>query len=85
MSEKPLKVPFVNLSLQHKPIQSQIEQVMGKIIQQGDFILGEALAEFELIIHRAKFGEAGNKVVVESFLEGIEVIVKLLLSIYFET
>ncbi|MEP7163497.1 MAG: phosphoribosylamine--glycine ligase [Ferruginibacter sp.] len=33
----------------------------------------EALAEFELIIHRAKFGEAGNKVVVESFLEGIEV------------
>ncbi len=33
----------------------------------------EALAEFELIIHRAKFGEAGNKVVVESFLKGIEV------------
>ena len=33
----------------------------------------EALAEFELIIHRAKFGDAGNKVVVESFLEGIEV------------
>lgn len=33
----------------------------------------EALAEFELIIHRSKFGEAGNKVVVESFLEGIEV------------
>ncbi len=32
----------------------------------------EALAEFELIIHRAKFGDAGNKVVVESFLEGIE-------------
>lgn len=33
----------------------------------------EALAEFELIIHRAKFGDAGNKVVVESFLQGIEV------------
>ena len=32
----------------------------------------EALAEYELIIHRAKFGEAGNKVVVESFLDGIE-------------
>jgi phosphoribosylamine--glycine ligase len=38
----------------------------------------EALAEFELIIHRAKFGEAGNKVVVESFLEGIEVSVFVL-------
>ena len=33
----------------------------------------EALAEFELIILRAKFGEAGNKVVIEAFLEGIEV------------
>ncbi|MEO6489338.1 MAG: phosphoribosylamine--glycine ligase [Ferruginibacter sp.] len=33
----------------------------------------EALAEFELIIHRAKFGDAGNKVVVESFLEGTEI------------
>lgn len=33
----------------------------------------EALAEFELIIHRSKFGEAGNKVVVEAFLQGIEV------------
>ncbi|CAN5884389.1 phosphoribosylamine--glycine ligase [soil metagenome] len=33
----------------------------------------EALAEFELIILRAKFGEAGNKVVVEAFLQGMEV------------
>jgi phosphoribosylamine--glycine ligase len=32
----------------------------------------EALAEFELMIMRAKFGEAGNKVVIEEFLEGIE-------------
>jgi dTDP-4-amino-4,6-dideoxygalactose transaminase len=47
MNKKQFKIPFVNLSLQHQPIQAQIEQVMGKIIQQGDFILGEALAEFE--------------------------------------
>ncbi len=33
----------------------------------------EALAEFDLILHRAKFGEAGNKVVIETFLQGIEV------------
>jgi phosphoribosylamine--glycine ligase len=32
----------------------------------------EALAEFELMIMRSKFGEAGNKVVIEEFLEGIE-------------
>ena len=47
MTLYPQKVPFVNLSLQHQPIQSQIEQVIGEIIQRGDFILGQALAEFE--------------------------------------
>ncbi len=41
------KIPLVDLSLQHQPIQSQIQQVMGKIIHQGDFILGQALTEFE--------------------------------------
>jgi phosphoribosylamine--glycine ligase len=32
----------------------------------------EALEEFELIIQQSKFGKAGNKVVVEEFLDGIE-------------
>lgn len=32
----------------------------------------EAIAEFELMIQNAKFGEASKKVVVEDFLEGIE-------------
>jgi phosphoribosylamine---glycine ligase len=32
----------------------------------------EALAEFELMIQRAKFGEASKKVVIEEFLHGIE-------------
>ncbi|MEG4344885.1 DegT/DnrJ/EryC1/StrS family aminotransferase [Microcoleus sp. A003_D6] len=47
MSNRPPKVPFVNLSLQHQPIQSQIAEAIGKIIQEGDFILGQAVAEFE--------------------------------------
>lgn len=33
----------------------------------------EAIAEFELMIQEAKFGEASKKVVVEDFLTGIEV------------
>lgn len=33
----------------------------------------EAIAEFELMIQDAKFGEASRKVVVEEFLEGIEI------------
>ncbi|MEG4453491.1 DegT/DnrJ/EryC1/StrS family aminotransferase [Microcoleus sp. N9_A1] len=47
MSSRPPKVPFVNLSLQHQPIQPQIVAEIGKIIERGDFILGHALAEFE--------------------------------------
>jgi phosphoribosylamine--glycine ligase len=32
----------------------------------------EAAAEFDLMIHRKKFGEAGSRVVIEEYLEGIE-------------
>jgi phosphoribosylamine--glycine ligase len=32
----------------------------------------EAVSEFELMIQRSKFGEAGKRVVVEEFLKGIE-------------
>ncbi len=38
----------------------------------------EALAEFELMIQKNKFGEAGKKVVMESFLDGIELSVFVL-------
>ncbi len=38
----------------------------------------EAMAEFELMIHRSKFGEAGSKVVIEEFLTGIEMSVFVL-------
>ncbi len=32
----------------------------------------EALSEFELMLHKSKFGEAGKRVVIEEFLIGIE-------------
>ncbi|HMU45537.1 MAG TPA: phosphoribosylamine--glycine ligase [Chitinophagaceae bacterium] len=38
----------------------------------------EAIAEFDLMIQRAKFGEASKKVVVEQFLQGIEISVFVL-------
>lgn len=38
----------------------------------------EAVSEFELMIQQSKFGEAGNKVVIEEFLKGIEVSVFVL-------
>ena len=38
----------------------------------------EALAEFQLMIQHSKFGEAGKRVVVEQFLDGIELSVFVL-------
>ena len=40
----------------------------------------EAIAEFELMIQRAKFGEASKKVVIEQFLKGIEISVFVLMD-----
>ena len=40
----------------------------------------EAIAEFELMIQRAKFGEAGKRVVVEQFLSGKELSVFVLMD-----
>ncbi len=47
----------------------------GVIIAQSPV---EALAEFELMLQQAKFGEAGAKVVVEEFLHGVELSVFVL-------
>lgn len=40
----------------------------------------EAIAEFELMIQRAKFGEAGKRVVIEQFLKGVEISVFVLMD-----
>jgi dTDP-4-amino-4,6-dideoxygalactose transaminase len=45
--EVPVKVPFVDLTLQHQPIQSQLEQAIQAVLQRGDFVLGQALTELE--------------------------------------
>jgi dTDP-4-amino-4,6-dideoxygalactose transaminase len=40
-------IPFVDLQFQHQPIQDQIDQAIQSVIQQGDYVLGQALKEFE--------------------------------------
>lgn len=40
----------------------------------------EAVAEFDLMIHRSKFGEASKKVVIEEFMKGIEISVFVLMD-----
>jgi dTDP-4-amino-4,6-dideoxygalactose transaminase len=47
MIASPSVVPFVDLSRQHEPLQSEIDRVVLDTVQRGDFILGQALRTFE--------------------------------------
>ncbi|OYE04819.1 erythromycin biosynthesis sensory transduction protein eryC1 [Nostoc sp. 'Peltigera membranacea cyanobiont' 232] len=42
-----IRVPFVDLKLQHEPIQTQLQDAIQSVLEQGDFILGQALSDFE--------------------------------------
>lgn len=42
-----MTVPFVDLSLQHQPLEAKIQEALMSVVRQGDFILGKAVVEFE--------------------------------------
>jgi dTDP-4-amino-4,6-dideoxygalactose transaminase len=44
---KSATVPFINLHLQHQPIQLKLEQAIQRVIDEQDFVLGRAVTEFE--------------------------------------
>ncbi|MCV3212080.1 DegT/DnrJ/EryC1/StrS family aminotransferase [Plectonema radiosum NIES-515] len=52
-----IRIPFVDLNLQHKSIKNQLQQAMQAVFEKGDFILGQALKEFEA----AFAAESGTK------------------------
>ncbi|MEA5513392.1 DegT/DnrJ/EryC1/StrS family aminotransferase [Nodularia sp. UHCC 0506] len=52
-------IPFVDLNLQHQPIQHQLQQAIQAVLAQGDFILGKALANFEAAFAAASGTEYG--------------------------
>ncbi|MGB3570749.1 MAG: DegT/DnrJ/EryC1/StrS family aminotransferase [Phormidesmis sp.] len=41
-------VPFVDLSWQHHPIQSDILAAVESVLSKGDYVLGQAVADFEI-------------------------------------
>jgi dTDP-4-amino-4,6-dideoxygalactose transaminase len=47
MDNTQIAIPFVNLNFQHQLIQNQLQQAIQAVLEQGDFILGKALADFE--------------------------------------
>ncbi|MDT3675802.1 DegT/DnrJ/EryC1/StrS family aminotransferase [Microcystis wesenbergii] len=53
MNSNLIKVPFVDLTWQNQPLQAKITEAIQTVIDQGDFVLGQALAEFETAFAQA--------------------------------
>ncbi|WP_189523281.1 DegT/DnrJ/EryC1/StrS family aminotransferase [Nostoc sp. PA-18-2419] len=59
MNKMAIRVPFVDLRLQHEPIQAQLQNAIQSVLDRGDFILGQALSDFEAAfaaVSGAKYG-----------------------------
>ena len=54
-----IKIPFVDLNQQHRPIKKQLEQAIQDVLEQGDFVLGTALSEFEAAFATASGAKYG--------------------------
>lgn len=42
-----IEIPYVNLAAQHKPIKGKILDAIGRVIDSGQFILGDEVSKFE--------------------------------------
>ncbi|QSJ17759.1 DegT/DnrJ/EryC1/StrS family aminotransferase [Nostoc sp. UHCC 0702] len=59
MDKTTVRIPFVDLKTQHQPIQTQLHHAIHAILERGDFILGQALADFEAAFAAASGAEYG--------------------------
>lgn len=42
-----IEIPYVNIAAQHAPIKAKLLEAMGRVIDRGQFILGDEVDEFE--------------------------------------
>ncbi|MDF5735891.1 MULTISPECIES: DegT/DnrJ/EryC1/StrS family aminotransferase [unclassified Nostoc] len=54
-----IRVPFVDLKLQHEPIKTQLQDAIQSVLERGDFILGQALSDFEAAFAAVSGAEYG--------------------------
>ncbi len=47
MNKAIIRIPFVDLKFQNLPIQSQLQDAIQSVLTKGDFVLGQALLDFE--------------------------------------
>ncbi|MBD2450871.1 DegT/DnrJ/EryC1/StrS family aminotransferase [Nostoc sp. FACHB-152] len=59
MNRMAVRVPFVDLNFQHQAIQNQLEKAINGVLNKGDFILGQAVADFEIAFAAASGAEYG--------------------------
>lgn len=53
MANSTAPVPFVDLLLQHQPLQADLTNLLHSVLAAGDFVLGQAVAEFERAFAKA--------------------------------
>jgi len=59
MNKAIIRIPFVDLKFQNLPIQSQLQDAIQSVLTKGDFVLGQALLDFETAFaaaSRTKYG-----------------------------
>jgi dTDP-4-amino-4,6-dideoxygalactose transaminase len=71
-----MKVPFVDLQKQHKELQNEIDQVIHKVMDKSDFILGEDVSRFEEEF--ASYCNARFAIGVASGISALEMILRAL-------
>lgn len=59
MNKMAIRVPFVDLKLQHQPIQAQLQNAIESVLERGDFVLGQALSDFEAAFAAVSGAEYG--------------------------
>ncbi|MDJ1170777.1 DegT/DnrJ/EryC1/StrS family aminotransferase [Roseofilum sp. BLCC_M154] len=47
MNPSSATIPFVDLSIQHQPLKTEFDRAMLTVLRQGDFIMGQAVKDFE--------------------------------------
>ncbi|MFP4221468.1 MAG: DegT/DnrJ/EryC1/StrS family aminotransferase [Phormidium sp.] len=53
MTSVPQPIPFVDLHALHQPIQTELDAAIAQVLARGDFILGQAVRDFEAAFAQA--------------------------------
>jgi dTDP-4-amino-4,6-dideoxygalactose transaminase len=69
-----MKVPFVDLSALHRPIMEELDEAIRRVVERGDFILGEEVDRFEQEF--AAYCGAAHAVGVDCGLSALELILR---------